>query len=199
MMRFFCLALLAATTTLAQVKPTNPGFETGEVGMDPPGWLAVKTGGFGAVLVDKGCRSGQRCAMIAGSANPGENRFGNLMQSIPAGGYNQRRIRLRSAIRVEGANTRAQMWLRLDRADNTMAFLENMGSRPVLSNEWKTYDIETGVPSDVSRIVFGVMLFGAGNAWVDDISLDILGEILSDKIEPARPLTVAVRLKAYNR
>ena len=69
-----------------------------------------------------------------------------------------------------------------------MAFLENMGARPIVSNEWKTYDIETDVPSDVSRIVLGVMLFGAGNAWVDDVSLEILGEILSDKIEPSRPL-----------
>jgi C-terminal processing protease CtpA/Prc len=100
-----------------------------------------------------------------------------------------RRIRLRAAIRVEGEATRAQMWLRLDRADNSMAFLENMGGRPVTSSEWKTYDIETSVPDDVSRMALGVMIFGPGTAWVDDVSLEILDEIHKDKTEAARPLT----------
>ena len=68
-----------------------------------------------------------------------------------------------------------------------MAFLENMGTRPVTSAEWKTYDIITDVPEDVSRIVIGVMLFGPGNAWVDDVSLEILDEVHKDKTEPARP------------
>ena len=183
------LIWIASTSAFAQVSPANPGFEIGSLGIAPPGWSVNTRGGFGAVLVDQGCRTGQHCAMITGSTNPGANVFGNLMQSIPAEGYNQRRIRLRSAIRVEGADTRAQMWLRLDRADNSMAFLENMGTRPVKSPEWNTYDIETDVGADVSRIVFGVMLFGAGNAWVDDVSIEILGEILKDKLEPARPLT----------
>src|SRR5450631_1815500 len=105
--------------------------------------------------------------MLTGVANPPENMFGNLIQSLPATGYNLRRIRLRAAIRVEGPGTRAQMWLRLDRADNSMAFLENMSSRPVTSAEWNTYDITTTVPEDVSRIIIGFMLFGPGNEWVD--------------------------------
>jgi len=191
-MRLVIAALSLGAAVLAQVKPTNPGFEVGETGEVPPGWFVpqvVSQAGFGAKLVDQGCRTGARCAMLTGVVNHPPNIFGNIIQTVPAAGYTLRHVRLRSAIRVEGEQTRAQMWLRLDRADNSMAFLENMNARPITSSTWNTYDIETEVPEDVSRIVFGVMLFGGGNAWVDDVSLDILDEIKKDIVEPARPLT----------
>jgi C-terminal processing protease CtpA/Prc len=191
-MRRILLSLLLAGVAFAQAKVENPGFEQGELGSVPTGWSfppAAAQAGFAVKLVDQGCPSGARCAMLTGVTPPPADKFGNLMQTLPAGGYTQRRIRLRAAIRVEGVQTRAQMWLRLDRADNTVAFLEDMGSRPVTASEWNIYDIETDVGFDVSRIVFGVLLFGGGTAWVDDVSLDILNEIHKDKIEPARPLT----------
>ena len=191
-MRRILLSLLLAGVAFAQARVENPGFEQGELGSVPTGWRfppVAAQAGFAVKLVDQGCRTGARCAMLTGVTPPLAGKFGNLMQSLPAGGYTQRRIRLRAAIRVEGEQTRAQMWLRLDRADNSMAFLENMDSRPVTASEWKTYDIETDVDSDVSRIVFGVILFGGGTAWIDDVSLDILSELRKDKIEPARPLT----------
>ena len=187
-----CLSLLLAGASFAQSKPVNPGFEQGDLGSVPIGWFVpsvVASAGFGAISVDQNCHTGSRCAMLTGTANPPANSVGNLMQSLPAAKYNLRRIRLSAAIRVEGPGTRAQMWLRLDRADNSMAFLENMGSRPVTSSEWKTYDITTAVPEDASRIVVGVMLFVAGNAWVDDVDIEILDEIHKDRTEPARPLT----------
>jgi hypothetical protein len=68
---------------------------------------------------------------------------------------------------VEGAKTQAQRWLRLDRADGSMAFLDNMGSRPVSSTEWKTYDIDTSVPEDAAAMALGVIRFGAGKAWIE--------------------------------
>jgi C-terminal processing protease CtpA/Prc len=187
------LAWLLAGVASAQVKPANPGFEEGDLGGVPKGWLlpsVVAQAGFGAKLVDQGCRTGARCAMLTGVANSPANVFGNLMQSLPASGYTLHRIRFRAALRVEGPQTRAQMWLRLDRPDHSMAFLENMSRNPVTSAEWKTYDIETDVPDDVGSIVFGVILFGGGAAWVDDVSLEILAEVHKDKTEPARPLTV---------
>lgn len=183
----FLLFLAAAS---AQVKPANPGFEQGELGSVPTGWFvpsALAQAGFGAKLVEGGCRTG-RCAEITPAAHPPEGTFGNLMQNLPADGYRLRHIRLRAAIRVEGAQTRAQMWLRIDRADHTSAFLENMSRNPVTSSEWKTYDIDADVPEEASGIAIGFLLFGPGSAWVDDVSLDITGEIIKEKSEPARPL-----------
>lgn len=191
-MRRIFLFLLLAGLASAQIKVANPGFEQGELGSVPTGWFVppvATNAGFGVKLVDRDCHSGVRCATMTGASNAPANVFGNLSQALPAAGYTLRHIRLRAAIRVEGVQTRAQMWLRLDRSDHSVAFLDNMGSRPVTSPEWKTYDIETNVPSDVAQMVFGVILFGGGTAWVDDVSLDILDEIHKDKTEAPRALT----------
>jgi C-terminal processing protease CtpA/Prc len=204
------LCVVPTGLAFAQVKVANPGFEQASADGVPSGWFVppvVAEAGFKAKVVDEGCRTG-RCAMITRVANPPENIFGNLMQSLPAAGYTLHRVRLRAAIRVAQPSggppdTRSQMWLRLDRADNSMAFLENMDRRPIRSSEWNTYDIETDVPEDVSRFAFGFMLFGAGSVWVDDVSLEILDniEIRKDKIEPPRPLTTQglVNLTAFTR
>ena len=195
--------LLLAGVAAAQVPPGNPGFEQVEPGGQPAAWFvppAVSQAGFAVKVVDQGCRTG-RCIMLAGVQNPPPNLFGNIMQSIPANGYTLHHIRFRAAVRVGGPATRAQMWLRLDRADGSMAFLENMGGRPIFSPEWATYDIEADVPEDVARIVLGVMLFGPGNAWVDDVSLENTGEIRKDRTDAPRAITPRglINLTAFTR
>jgi len=186
------LLTLAVFPLQAQIAIPNAGFEEGVVNETPVRWLIPKSlqdAGYRAVTTDQGCRTGTKCALITGLENPPAQTFGNLMMSIPSDGYNLRKVRLSGAIRVEGEGTRAQMWLRLDRADNSMAFLENMSMRPITSSNWSTYTIEADVPSDVSRFALGVMVFGPGKALVDDMKLETIGEILQEKIEPPRPLT----------
>ena len=191
-MRPILTALALAASAFGQNNIANPGFETGEKGAVPPGWFVPAAGanaGFTATLVTDGCRTGTQCAVITGVPNPPPNLFGNLMQTMPATGYTLHRVRLRSAIRVEGPNTHAQMWLRLDRADNSAAFIDNMQARPITSSDWKTYDIEVNVPADIARMALGVMIFGPGKAWVDDFSIENLAEIHKDPNEPPHPLT----------
>src|SRR5262245_36383472 len=141
-MKSVFLALLLAAPALAQSKFANPGFEQGPAGAVPSGWNLppmLADAGFGATTVEENCHTGARCAMLTGVANPPQNMFGNLAQTLPTTGYKLRRIRMSAAVRVEGEGTRAQMWLRLDRADRTVAFLENMQRNPITSSEWKTY------------------------------------------------------------
>jgi hypothetical protein len=208
-MRRFVLALSLACCASAQVPIANPGFEQDTAGV-PTGWFMPKPGadaGFKAEVTAENCRTGAHCALLTGVANPPPSVFGNLMQTLSAAGYALRRIRLRAAIRVEGADTQAQMWLRLDRADNGTAFLDNMGTRPVKSSEWKTYDIETNVPEDAARMALGVMIFGPGKAWIDDFNLETLDEIRKEPPEAPRPimsrglidLTAFTRLYGYVR
>jgi len=192
MFRHLTCFLLSAAYLPAQSPINNPGFEQGEPGQTPPGWTVPKVladAGFTAALVEGNCRTGARCAVVNGIPNAGSNMFGNLAQILPATGYNNRRIRLRSALRVEGTGTRAQMWLRLDRADKMMVSLDNMGDRPITSPNWNTYDIEAQVTPDTERLVFGVMLFGPGKVWIDDFSIEIIGEFRTREPAPARPLT----------
>jgi hypothetical protein len=177
---------------MGQAPVINGDFEQGEPGAVPAGWIVPKTladAGFTAKTVEQGCRTGARCAVISGPENPPPNLYGNLVQSLPAAGYTPRRLRLRAAIRVEGQGTRAQMWLKLDRADNSIAFQENMGARPITSSEWQTYDIQAVAGRETARIGFGVAVHGPGKAWVDDVTLEAIGEVREEPPEPPRPLS----------
>lgn len=191
-MRRLLLLPFFAGFACAQAPIANPGFELADANGIPNGWSfppVLAKAGFAVGVADQACHSGMRCAVLTGTPNAPPNMFGNLMQTLPASGYIGHRVRLRASIRVEGAQTRAQMWLRVDRADNSMAFLENMGSRPIISSEWKTYDIETNVPADAARFALGFLVFGPGKVWVDDVSIERIAEVHKDPAEAPRPLT----------
>src|SRR5713226_6851636 len=115
-MRSLLLLPVLAGFAFAQAPVANPDFEGGDNAGTPAGWFlpaVLRQAGFGVELVHENCFAGDGCAMMTGAANAPVNMFGNLMQTVPTAGYTLHRIRLRAAIRVEGAQTRAQMWLRL--------------------------------------------------------------------------------------
>lgn len=179
---------LLAVLTSAQTALRNPGFEQGEGG-DIPGWNTTafaKEQGFQLAVTKSGCTEGAQCALLSGPAQPPANAFNNVIQSLPGSGFHGKVVRLSAAIRAEGAGTRAQMWIRLDAADRSMIKLDNMSGRPVTSAEWKRYETTMAVSPDVASVTLGVMQFGSGKVWVDDVRLEITGEF---PIEGPRPLT----------
>jgi hypothetical protein len=78
------------------------------------------------------------------------------------------------------------MWLRLERADGSTAWQDDGSTSTVTIPEWVERKIDVEVGADVSRVVVGFMLFGAGTGWVDDVTLEAAD---LDKPEPPRPLT----------
>jgi C-terminal processing protease CtpA/Prc len=63
-----------------------------------------------------------------------------------------------------------------------------MQDRPIVSDEWREYEIIGDVADDAQAIFLGAFLFGEGRAWIDDVSLEVLGE--RDRTVPV-PLTNA--------
>ena len=175
-------ATVPASPQMAQ--PANPGFEEGELGAVPSGWLVswqwpagtqfkpAATETAFARLVNHGCRTGTRCAMLTGSAAGSTQPAGNLMQSLPLEPSRRRFFRLAGWMRAEGAGTRVQMWMRFERADGSTAFLDNGDTKRVVSPYFLSQRIESTVGADVTRIVFGFVLFGGGIGWVDDVELE---------------------------
>ena len=100
------------------------------------------------------------------------------MQTFDAAAYRGKRVRFRAAVRLAAAgdDDRAQMWFRVDRTDGGMGFFDNMRDRPIRGVDWQYYDITGDVDSDAGRINIGLMLIGKGKAWIDDVSVDILGD-----------------------
>jgi C-terminal processing protease CtpA/Prc len=198
---FVALALLRLAPVLAQ--PTspaapplaNPGFEEGETGQAPPGWVVPPPGlaaGYTIRLAEEKPEAGRRCLEIALPGVSQDSRaFGNAMQSLDAKPLRGQRVRFSAAARVEGAAGaagKAQLWMRVDREKGQPGFFDNMGDRPVASATWARYEIVGDVAADAESLHLGFFLPGGGRAWLDSATFEVLGEAGAGN-EPARPLS----------
>jgi Peptidase family S41 len=166
------LTLFAAQGVSTVVK--NGGFEEGDAGGVPAGWIASPAStaaGYRVVLSDESPKSGVRAAMLVRDLDAKVPGFGNLMQRLDATPFRDRRVTLRASVRT-APGSRAQLWMRVDRAAGQTGFFDNMADRPIVSASWAEYRIEGNVHHDATDIYLGLMLQGEGKAWLDDVSMD---------------------------
>ncbi|MCH8146815.1 MAG: hypothetical protein IH987_02340, partial [Planctomycetes bacterium] len=168
--------------------PANLDFENGTVGDAPPGWLVDPSGpGYSAVLTEEGVKSGKQCVVLTRSAGA-DSPVGNLMQSVDAAPYHGKIVRYRAAVRTSVSHPlRVQLWMRVDRPDGTGGFFDNMNDRPITADHWQSFEIVGEVADDAKDIKIGVFVMGEGQAWIDDVSLEIVGDFVQAS-EPPRPL-----------
>lgn len=96
-------------------------------------------------------------------------------QTIKADAYRGKRVRLSAWVKTKSPDSQAQLWFRLDALKRGPGF-DNMGNRPIKGvTDWQKYDLVLDVPDDVVAMVFGTMSFNQGTIWVDDFSLEIVG------------------------
>ena len=184
-MRHTVLLVCALAGALHGQGLNNPDFEQGAAGSVPAGW--TNTVGS-AVLRTEGCRQGKSCVEVA-PPPAGAVPNGILLQSIDATPYRGKLVRYRAAVRVTPGG-RAGLWLRVDRANRLMGFFDNMSNRPIMQSDWLYFQIDGFVHPDAERIFLGLLVY-SGKAVLDDVSLEITGDIPAMSEEPARPLTDA--------
>ena len=97
--------------------------------------------------------------------------FGNVMQYIPAVELRGKEVRYRFQARVTADQSRLQGWVRVDRQDG-MGWFDNMGDRPIQSEEWQEYEISGTIDDDADYLALGVMFFGAGGGLIDNVVLE---------------------------
>jgi hypothetical protein len=178
----------AASTGPLPAAPANLDFEQGELGEMPPGWRmtqASASAGFGAQVTDDRPYQGRTCALVNGISFSRTPLSGTLMQSFDATAYRGKRVRFRAAVRAE--NSRAQLWLAVERPRQLPGFFDNMADRPITAGRWQVYEVVGDVAADAARIGIGLTLNGDGRAWIDAGSFDVLGPAGAGA-EPPRPL-----------
>src|SRR5207249_208423 len=148
---------LAGIGTAAQQRPVNLDLEDGELGKVPTGWFQPRPSldaGYKVQLTEDNPKSGKRCALVSRDAKGKVPGFGNLMQSIDAAAYRGKRVRLRAAVRAEvsGSANQAQLWLRVDRKNDELGFLDNMEDRPIVQKDWRYYEIVGDIAEDAVSV-----------------------------------------------
>ncbi|MFY0591408.1 hypothetical protein [Roseivirga sp.] len=96
-------------------------------------------------------------------------------QLIPLEAGNYTNFKLTGAVRANGdqpdANDAAALWARVEKADGSPAFFDNMGDRLITSNEWSNYIIEGDITSDDVTMYFGGLVVGSGTFFFDALKL----------------------------
>lgn len=92
--------------------------------------------------------------------------FTSLTNFLNAASLQGKEFKMSAAVKVKKG--RAQLWTRVDRANNKMGFFDNMDNRPIFTSDWKTYDISGTIDADATQIYFGCILIGEGEVLVDD-------------------------------
>lgn len=183
-----CVRLLIALAVtplllIAQTGPVNLDFRQGVIGSLPKGWDAPNgKQGYVARITDECVKPGSRCVVIEHQGSGAPAGMGKLMQSFSAAPYRNRNARLSASVRVvrdapAAGECKAQMWFRVDLPNKVMSFFDDMDSRPIISSEWKTYQIAGGIDEEAEGINFGIMLFGSCKAFVDEMSFEALGTV----------------------
>jgi hypothetical protein len=176
-MRLNAAVVLAGIACLAAV-PARPA----EEGRLPSGWFRAGSDpqDYEMGTDPKGSRTGKPCAFIRGrGASPAG--FGTLMQMFDAQEYVGKRLRLTASVKAEGIASWAGLWMRVDGATvpgtqmPKMLAFDNMQSRPIKgTSDWTPYSIVLDVPAEARAIGFGILLHGAGRAWMDDLRLEVV-------------------------
>jgi len=104
-------------------------------------------------------------------------QFGGVHQMIGAADYRGKRVRYSAQVRTENVTDWAGLWLRADDGDGRVLAFDNMetshrGLRG--TREWSRQEVVLDIPQEANAIRFGLVLSGAGKAWLDDVHVDIV-------------------------
>lgn len=121
---------------------------------------------------------------VAGDAS----RFGTLMQQISAKNYRGMRVRFQAMVKTRDASGWAGLWMRVDSPGMPNAAFYNSQDKPTTgSSDWQLRSVTLDVPEDADVLSFGVIEEGKGQVWIDQLSLEAVGQDVPVDRQPAPP------------
>ncbi len=203
----FATALLLAGTLAA----SGPGIRvTFEGGTLDSGW---QLGGWG---YEEGYRADVTSATPHSGHYSLELRFegegepagsGKLFFVADAAAYKNKRVTFRAALRVLDGDSSARLLLFGETKSGDRRLVAGHVAQPVRSSEWRVFEVRGDVGSHVAKLELAVSHRGRGRVLVDDIELEVTGDIPEAKgLPPAKledrdvlNLSILAKLVGYLR
>ena len=141
-----------------------------------PGWILSGSNPEAFEVGTRTAEDGDRIAFLK-SVGDEPDGFGTLMQTIPADGHREQRIRMSGSIKSADVVNWAGMWMRIEGFGGEPLEFDNMGDRPITgSTDWQRYEIVLDIPGEAVTISFGVLLFGGGEIQLANLRFDEVGD-----------------------
>ena len=125
---------------------------------------------YDRTVVHGGVASG-RLSLRAGSP---DNVVGGANQAVRANLYRGARLRLAAYVRARDVGS-VMLWTRVDglQSDSLVSLaVSNTAANPITGTaDWQRVETVIDVPETAEAILFGVLLRGRGQLWLDDFSL----------------------------
>lgn len=159
--------------------PSNLGFEQGEPGFAPADWRISRERqealGYRVQLSSKVSSRGSRSLHVLGLPGPryGES-WGGARQSLAPEPYRGRRVRLAGRVRADGTMA-AHVAIQAGSASLPTSGPARSGTTRG-RKRWTRLAAEMDVPEDAIDVTLEVGAEGVGDAWFDDLSLEILDD-----------------------
>jgi hypothetical protein len=110
------------------------------------------------------------------SVAPAPDATGYLRTQIAPAPYLGKRVRLSGFVKTEFTDGAAALSIRVDGPDGARLARDAMYGRELRgTNDWRKCDVVVDVPSNATNIVLSMYAFGAGRAWVDGLTLEVVG------------------------
>jgi hypothetical protein len=166
----------------------------------PPGWsTAIEGSGIPAgqnaseyaAELDRKVTHGGQGAMSMRSIVATPKGFRAVTQFVKPDSYRGKRVRLAGYLKTRDVEEWCGIWLRVDGPTRMLAF-DNMQPRAVKgTNDWTRHEVVLDVPEAAVRLAFGSVLKGAGQAWADDLTLDVVDATIKSTQPPGYVLNPA--------
>ncbi len=116
----------------------------------------------------------QRQAYEKGDSGGNSGGTAIMVGSFPPDAAKGKKAKVSAWIRTKEVGGFAGWWFRCDKADNTPGAFNNMAEfGPKGTTEWKRYEFTLDVPADTVNINFGPIVIGGGEAWFDDVEIEL--------------------------
>jgi hypothetical protein len=131
--------------------------------------------------------SGKGAKFLRHVKDGGEGKsWSSLTQQIAADNFRGRRVRFQAKVKTRDVDDWAGLWMRVDTKDVHSAAFYNSQDKPIKGSvDWQARSVVLDVPADAEVVLFGLINAGAGEAWMDELSLEIVGDDVPVDLMPA--------------
>lgn len=122
--------------------------------------------------------------------------FGTLMQMVSPKNYAGKRVRFQAMVKTREVGNWAGLWMKADTPGKSSAAFYNSQDKPITgSSDWTQRSVTLDVPQEATILSFGVIEAGTGQVWLDQVSLEVVGNDVPVDVQPGRaPLPLAPSL-----